>query len=41
MYKGMGTENIREPRSPLHGEEHKQIVNIPGRIKIWSGIAEL
>jgi len=28
VYTGIGTENVRAPRLPLHGEERKQVINI-------------
>lgn len=28
VYTSIGTENVREPRLPLHGEERKQVINI-------------
>lgn len=28
VYTGIGTENVREPRLPLYGEERKQVINI-------------
>ena len=28
VYTGIGTENVRPPRLPLHGDERKQVINI-------------
>jgi len=28
VYTGIGTENVREPRLPLHGEERKHVISI-------------
>jgi dihydrodipicolinate synthase/N-acetylneuraminate lyase len=28
VYTGIGTENVREPRLPLHGDERKQVITI-------------
>ena len=28
VYTGIGTENVREPRLPLHGDERKQVIKI-------------
>ena len=28
VYTSIGTENVRDPRLPLHGEERKQVINI-------------